>query len=109
MKSAPFRSRAVAIPHAAATDVAALEKAEAAVRMSYLSSRRAKGAVFERFQVARAALLDVLVAESNYFDVATRYLQTVTELDVARYVFLARTGSLQDALGIDSAMIADTP
>ncbi len=104
-----LRDEALRNARIAATDVAALEKAEAAVRMSYLSSRRAKGAVFERFQVARAALLDVLVAESNYFDVATRYLQTVTELDVARYVFLARTGSLQDALGIDSAMIADTP
>ena len=103
------RDEALRNARIAGTDVAALEQAEAAVRMSYRSSRRAKSAVFERFQVARAALLDVLVAESNYFDVATRYLQTVTELDVARYVFLARTGSLQDALGIDSAMIANRP
>ena len=54
----------------------------------------------ERFRYARGSLFDVLQAEEAYFSVAGSYIQTLTERDAARYVLLARTGRLLDALGV---------
>ena len=87
----------------AASDLDALTEAKAALESNYLASRRARDVLAERFRVARGTLIDVLAAESNYFGVAARYVQTVTELDTARYVLLARTGQLLPELGIDAA------
>jgi adhesin transport system outer membrane protein len=56
----------------------------------------------ERFRVSRGTVFDLLGAQSNYFGVAARYLQTVIELDTARYALLARTGRLLSVLGIPS-------
>lgn len=82
-------------------DVIALEQARASIEQNYLASRRSRDVIAERFRVSRGTLFDVVAAESNYFSVAARYIQTVTELDTARYVLLARTGGLLPALGID--------
>lgn len=82
-------------------DVAALEEARAAIEQNYIASRRARDVLAERFRVSRGTLFDVIAAESNFFSVAARYIQTVTELDTARYVLLARTGRLLPALAID--------
>lgn len=84
-------------------DVQALEDATAAHRDNYFASRQSRDALFERFRYARGTLYDVLNAQTNYFNVATRFIASVSELDIARYDLLAKTGLLLDALGIDSA------
>jgi len=85
----------------ALADVGALEAARTAIESNYLASRRSRDVLAERFRVARGTLFDLLSAENNYFGVAARLIQTVIELDSARYALLARTGRLLPALGID--------
>jgi len=85
----------------ALSDIAALEAAREALEANYIASRRSRDVLAERFRVARGTLFDLLGAESNYFGVAARYIQTVIELDSARYALLARTGRLLPELGID--------
>lgn len=89
----------------AASDVAALEQAQASIEANYIASRQSRDVLAERFRVARGTLFDVLGAESNYFGIAARYIQTLTELDTARYVLLARTGRLLGALDIEPAAL----
>ena len=89
----------------ALADVTALQEAHDAIRSNYLASRQSRDVLAERFRVARGTLFDLLGAESNYFGVAARYIQTVIELDSARYALLARTGRLLPALGIDPATL----
>ena len=86
----------------ALSDVKALQEAQAAIQENYLASRRSRDVLAERFRVSRGTLFDLLGAESNYFGVASRFLQTVIELDTARYALLARTNRLLSALGIPS-------
>lgn len=85
----------------ARTDVVALQAAREAIEANYIASRRSRDVLAERFRVSRGSLIDVLAAESSYFGVAARYIQTVIELDSARYALLARTGRLLPELGID--------
>jgi adhesin transport system outer membrane protein len=85
----------------ALSDVAALEAARKAIESNYIASRQSRDVLAERFRVSRGTLFDLLGAESNYFGVAARYMQTVIELDSARYALLARTGRLLPELGID--------
>ena len=92
----------------ALSDIAALEQARTAIERNYIASRQSRDVLAERFRVSRGTLFDLLSAENNYFGVAARYIQTVTELDTARYVLLARTGRLLRALQIDPATM-DTP
>lgn len=89
----------------ALSDVAALEAARTAIETNYVAARRARDVLAERFRVARGTLFDLLGAENNYFGVASRYIQTVIELDSARYALLARTGRLLPALGIAPATL----
>lgn len=86
-------------------DVAALEETEGAIRANYLATRQSRDVLAERFRVARGTLFDLLGAEANYFNLATRYVETVTELDIARYSLLARRGKLLDAFDIDPAKL----
>jgi outer membrane protein, adhesin transport system len=83
------------------SDVKALEDSKAAVEANYIASRTSRDVLVERFRISRGTLFDVLSAESNYFGVAARYVQTITDLDTARYALLARTGRLLDQLGIE--------
>lgn len=85
----------------ALSDVKALEDAQAAIETNYIASRRSRDVLAERFRVSRGTLFDLLGAESNYFGVAARYVQTVIELDTARYALLARTGRLLPLVGIE--------
>ena len=89
----------------ALADVGALEEAKASLATAYLASRQSRDVLIERFRVSRGTLSDVLTAESNYFGVAARYVQSVIELDTARYTLLARTGKLLDALAIPPAAL----
>lgn len=86
-------------------DVKALEASEAAIRDNYIATRRSRDVLAERFRVARGTLFDLLATESNYFNVAARYVETVTELDIARYSLLARRGKMLDAFGIEPARL----
>lgn len=86
-------------------DVQALEQSEAAIRDNYLATRQSRDVLAERFRVSRGTLFDLLGAEANYFNVAARYVETVTELDIARYSLLARRGKLLDAFGIEPARL----
>lgn len=89
----------------ALADVKALQAAQTAIEGNYLASRRSRDVLAERFRVSRGTVFDLLAAQSNYFGVAARYVQTVIELDTARYALLARTGRLLPALGIQSAAL----
>ena len=89
----------------ALSDIAALEQAKAAIEKNYIASRQSRDVLAERFRVSRGTLFDLLSSENNYFGVAARYIQTVTELDTARYVLLARTGRLLTTLQIDPAAL----
>ena len=82
------------------SDVQALEAQAAALRESYIASRRSRDILFERFRAARGSLFDVLEANDSYFETAVAYVQAISELDAARYVLLSRTGRLLDALDI---------
>jgi adhesin transport system outer membrane protein len=86
-------------------DVDALEQTEVAIRDNYLATRQSRDVLAERFRVARGTLFDLLGAEANYFNVAARYVETVTELDIARYSLLARRGKLLDAFDIEPARL----
>ncbi len=86
-------------------DVEALEATETAIRDNYLATRQSRDVLAERFRVARGTLFDLLGAEANYFNVAARYVETVTELDIARYSLLARRGKLLDAFDIQPARL----
>jgi adhesin transport system outer membrane protein len=87
------------------SDVDALEDTEAAIRDNYIATRQSRDVLAERFRVARGTLFDLLASESNYFNVAARYVETVTELDIARYTLLARRGKLLDAFGVEPARL----
>lgn len=87
------------------SDLAALNDAKHAIEANYMASRRSRDVLVERFRVSRGTLFDVLSAQSNYFGVAARYIQTVTELDTSRYVLLARTGHLLAVLAIDPSTL----
>ena len=88
-------------------DVQALEQSTEALRDNYFASRQARDALFERFRFARGTLYDVLNAQTNYFTVAVRFVAGVSELDIARYNMLARTGQLLDTLDIEYAGTTD--
>ncbi|MFM9829207.1 MAG: TolC family protein [Sphingomonas sp.] len=85
------------------SDVNALEEARAAIEANYIATRKSRDVLAERFRVSRGTLFDLLGTENNYYNVAVRYIQTVIELDTARYVLMARTGKLLDVLEIPSA------
>jgi adhesin transport system outer membrane protein len=89
----------------ALSDVDALEEAQVALGSNYLASRRSRDVLAERFRVSRGTVVDLLSAQGNYFGVTARYLQSMIELDTARYALLARTGRLLPALGIAPAAL----
>ena len=89
----------------ALADVTALREAQTAIESNYLASRRSRDLLAERFRVSRGTLFDLLATNSNYFGVATRFVQTMIELDIARYSLLARTGRLLPMLSIKSATL----
>jgi outer membrane protein, adhesin transport system len=91
------------------SDVQALETELGALETSYVASRRSRDVLVERFRASRGSLFDVLSAEDNLFQAATAYVQTLTELDTARYVLLSRSGRLLDALEIQTLPEARRP
>ena len=82
------------------SDVRSLEQQLDALEASYIASRRSRDVIAERFRIARGTLFDVIAAEDNYFESATAYIQSLTELDAARYILLSRIGRLLEVLEI---------
>jgi adhesin transport system outer membrane protein len=87
------------------SDVRALEEQLRALEASYLASRQSRDVLIERFINSRGNLFDVVAAEDAYFETATAFIRTLSELDAARYVLLSRTGNLLDSLGIDPVRV----
>ncbi|HYG48177.1 MAG TPA: TolC family protein [Allosphingosinicella sp.] len=87
------------------SDVQALEEQLRALQASYLASRQSRDVLIERFINSRGNLFDVVAAEDAYFETATAFIRTLSELDAARYVLLSRTGDLLDTLGIEPARV----
>ncbi|HEX5182783.1 MAG TPA: TolC family protein [Allosphingosinicella sp.] len=87
------------------SDVQALKEQLSATEESYIAARRSRDVLVERFVYERGNLFDVVASEDSYFETATAYIRTLSELDAARYVLLSRTGGLLPALGIDPTSI----
>ena len=94
------RNQAVRDARIAWSDLQSLRTAADAIEANYLASRRSRDVLVERFRVSRGSLIDVLAAQTNFFQVAARYVQVMTELGTARYTLLARSGLLLDELGL---------
>lgn len=84
------------------SDLAALDAQLSAQRDNYLAARRVRDVEAERFRVERGTLVDNLDAEETYYGVASAYLNTLSQRDVARFTLLVRSGKLGDALGLDA-------
>lgn len=81
-------------------DMSVLERQAETLRRSYEANKRTRDLFVEQFRVARGSLIDVLQSEQDYFEAAVRYLDGLTELDVARYTLLGATGELLDVIGV---------
>jgi adhesin transport system outer membrane protein len=57
--------------------------------------------------VARGTLFDVLNASDTFYAAAVGYVQALAQRDAGRYVLLARTGALLDALQVPTYVIPD--
>ena len=95
------RDEALRLASIAWSDVEALEEQLYAVEESYLAARQSRDVILERFRYSRGTLFDALDTQSSYYSVASLYIQTVTELDAARFVLLSRTNQLIDRLGLE--------
>jgi adhesin transport system outer membrane protein len=84
----------------ALSEVEAQQAMLPAYRANYLAARTTRDAVFERFRVSRGTLFDTLDAEERLFNAASDYIRAVSESDTAGYVLLARTGQLNETLGL---------
>lgn len=89
------------------SDVVALEQQLAALEAGYIATRLTRDVVTARFASSRGTLFDVASAESSFFQTATAFIRTLSELDAARYVLLSRTGALLPTLGIDATRYGD--
>lgn len=83
------------------SDVRALEEQLRALEAAYIASRQSRDVLVERFLASRGTLYDVAESEESYFENAVAFIQSLSELDAARYVLLSRTGGLLNALEID--------
>ena len=90
-------ARAAAIAWA---DVDSMELELGALADNYVASRQTRDVLALRFEAARGDLFDVMQAQDNFFAIAARYIEVLADRDAARYVLLARTGRLLDALGL---------
>lgn len=85
------------------SDVSALDQLMAAREADYLASRQLRDAETERFRLYRGTLFDVIDTQERAYAGAAAYLQTMSELDTARYILLARTGQLLGSIGLEKA------
>jgi adhesin transport system outer membrane protein len=84
------------------SDVEALQTELSAIESSYVSTRKSREILIERFDASRGTLFDVLSANDNLFQAAATFVRTLSELDTARYALLSKTGRLLSALEIEA-------
>ena len=82
-------------------DIALLEANVATLRDAYEANRVSRDMFVQQFLALRGTQLDLLDAEQDFFRSAADYVQGAVELDIARYVLLARTGELLPAFGLE--------
>jgi outer membrane protein, adhesin transport system len=95
-----MRDEAVREAEQAWSEREGLQAALTAQEADYRAARLTRDAVIERFRYSRGTLFDVLDTQDRFFATAASYLQTLSELDAAHYVVLARTGALLPELGL---------
>jgi outer membrane protein, adhesin transport system len=99
-RAAAVEGEAVRQAKIAWSDVESRRAITQAYETNYVAARMTRDGVVERFRVARGTLFDVLDAEDRFFDAAASYIRALSEYDTARYILLARSGQLLDALQI---------
>jgi len=72
---------------------AANEQLEA-LELALIANSEARAMVSERFRVARGSLLDVIQAESDWFEAGVGYLAGLADRDMASYELMEFTGDL---------------
>jgi outer membrane protein, adhesin transport system len=82
------------------TELQSYNQQLASLEKAYLATRITRDAVVERFRYSRGTLFEVIDASDAFYAAATSYLQTLAQRDASRYVLLANTGGLLDALRI---------
>jgi outer membrane protein, adhesin transport system len=102
-RASAIEDEAVREANIAWTDVSVMRNMMAAYAVNYIAARKTRDAVVERFRVSRGSLFDVLDAEDRFFDAAASYIRVLSEYDTARYILLARSGQLLEALAIQPA------
>lgn len=85
----------------AVQDVSALRAQVEAAELAYLSARRARDVIHERFRLSRGSLLDDLKAQNDLLDNAVIFLRAMSDHDAAHYALLSRTGLLLESLSIE--------
>lgn len=90
-------------------DLGALNTQTDELEKSYITTRQLRDVVITRFKTIRGTLFDVAAAEASYIQSATAYIQTLIEMDIARYTLLFRTGRLIEALGVDPTQMENKP
>ncbi|UVI40869.1 TolC family protein [Qipengyuania spongiae] len=98
------RSRDAAIAY---SDLQAFDRQLDALRLAYIASRQTRDAVVQRFRYSRGTLFDVIEAGDTFYSAATGYMQALAQRDAARYIVLARTGALLEALAIPNYSLRD--
>lgn len=66
----------------------------AALQLALVANHEARDMVAERFRAARGDLLDVIQAESDWFEAGVAYLAGVADRDMASYELMEFTGDL---------------
>jgi outer membrane protein, adhesin transport system len=102
------REEAVRDAAIAWSDVEALGRQIDSLQSAYIAGRRSRDVIVARFRASRGTYLDVIAAQDAYFEDATAYVQSLMELDAARYVLLSRTGGLLDVLRIEPGQLGAT-
>ena len=89
------------------SDLEALDRQLEALESAYLATLETRNATKLRFDATRGTLFDVIDASDTYYTAAVGYVQALAQRDAARYVLLARTGELLDALEIPVYTLRD--
>lgn len=82
----------------AEAELAGLAAALPVRRSAHLDAAQARDLIALRFAAARGTLFDVLIAEREALEAALALVEAELQLDVARWLLLARRGHLLDAI-----------
>ena len=67
-----------------------------ALEAAVIANNKTRELVLERYKLARGDLIDVLQAESDFFDSSVAYLSGLTNLDLVKYELMQNTGELTE-------------